>query len=220
MAINIEKLYEKACVALRYACIHLWGEEDGEKFYEKVTAEPELWLKSDYIGDVTAPLEIWHMAHEELSFAKGGTRYSALKRFIKGCNQKQLQGWWLENGKQCFCDGYRAVRLKKMVDGLPEAKYPGVYLEDIYPKEPYPTAIKLPTPGELKISMSEWAASHRRDERPLYDFGDGLPLVNAKYLKDMMDILPDAKATCDGMVKPIVFKSKDGDGLLLPVRKL
>ena len=63
----------------------------------------------------------------------------------------------------------------------------------------------------------------------VYDFGDDLPMVNAAFLKDIMDILPDAKAYATNNpwrgekrveTSGIIFRSEAGDALLLPVRKM
>lgn len=223
MSINIEKLYTNACDVLRYACIHLQGEKDGLTFYEKVTKDPELWLKSAYIGDVTSALEIWCMAKEEISKSKGGSAYTILKKFIKGIPdyRRDLCGAWIDaDGRQCVCDGYRAVRLTVPVDGLKQAETPTPFdLAKVYPTEPQPTTLDLPSPAELRAYIADPNSKRTSDGRVLYDFGAGLPLVDAKWLKDMVDLLPGAVATCDGLTKPIVFKSERGDGLLLPVRK-
>ena len=223
MSINIEKLYTNACEVLRNSCIHLQGETDGLSFYEKVTKDPELWLKSAYIGDVTAALEIWVMAKEEISKSKGGSAYTILKKFIKGIPdyRRDLCGAWLDSdGRQCVCDGYRAVRLNVPVDGLKQVETPTPFdLDKVYPSEPQPTTLDLPTSSELRAYIADPNSKRTSDGKVLYDFGVGLPWVDAKWLKDMVDLLPGAVATCDGLAKPIIFKSEKGDGLLLPVRK-
>lgn len=217
--INIEKLYKNACKVLRHACDRLEG--DGSEFYKKVTEDPEKWLRCNYISDVTDALEIWNMAHEELCKSKGGSVYSALKRIVKSADKgyrSDIQGAWLDSeGRQCVCDGYRAVRLKNPVAGLKEAR--GLDLTEIMNIEPQPTTLELPAPGEMKAYIADPTSRRKSDGTVLYDFGLGLPLVDAKFLKDMMDIFPDAVVTCDGLVKPLVFKSDAGDGILLPVRK-
>lgn len=221
MSINIEKLYTNACEVLRNACIHLQGERDGLSFYEKVTKDPELWLKSAYIGDVTAALEIWVMAKEEISKSKGGSAYTILKKFIKGIPdyRRDLCGAWLDSdGRQCVCDGYRAVRLNVPVDGFETVK--GFELDKVFPQDhELVQELPMPTPGELKINKRK--LDSYRGAATVYDFGDNLPLVNADYLKHIMDCLPDAKAyvTDHPLTGPIIFKSDKGDALLLPVRK-
>jgi hypothetical protein len=56
-----------------------------------------------------------------------------------------------------------------------------------------------------------------------YDFGYGLPMVNAKYLIDMIEALPDAQAYYNpehALCNPIYFDGGEDDGILLPVRKM
>lgn len=224
MSINIEKLYTNACEVLRNACIHLQGERDGLSFYEKVTKDPELWLKSAYIGDVTAALEIWVMAKEEISKSKGGSAYAILKKLIKGIPdyRRDLCGAWLDSdGRQCVCDGYRAVRLNVPVDGLKQVESPTPFDLGKVITTPFPTnRLNLPTPGELRAFIADPRSPRKSDGAVLYDFGDGMPAVNAKFLKDMIDIFPDAIATYDGSpTHSIFFHSEKGDGILLPVLK-
>lgn len=223
MAINIEKLYTNACDVLRNACIHLQGEKDGLTFYEKVTKDPEPWLKCAYIGDVTSALEIWCMAKEEISKSKGGSTYTILKKFIKAIPEyrRDIAGTWMDSaGRQCLCDGFRAIRLNDPVDGLKAAETVTPFdLGKVYPTEVPPTHLELPTTGELKQYIADPGSPRLSDGTVVYDFGPELPRVNAKYLKDMVDVFPDAEAFCDGTKKPLVFISMKGDGLLLPIHK-
>lgn len=52
-----------------------------------------------------------------------------------------------------------------------------------------------------------------------YDFGEGLPAINPKYLIDMLRIFPDAEVYADSTtpdIKAVRFYSKDGEGYILP----
>lgn len=224
MAINLDKLYANACENLQILCNGLVLEDrsitwTARELYDKAVNDPTLF--SRWYPCLAPALEIWGDAREELSKAKGGTVYYTLKKFIKGIGDSRanLNGAWIDSeGRQCVCDGYRAVRLYKPVEGLKEA--PGMDLTNIMDIDPQPTTLTLPTPGELRkyiADPSNRMVNARGDK--LYDFGDDLPRVNAKYLLEMMVLLPDAVVTCDGLTKPLVFKSEAGDGLLLPVRK-
>ena len=55
----------------------------------------------------------------------------------------------------------------------------------------------------------------------MYDFGYGLPAVDAKYLVDMLEALPDCKAFCKPGKNPapVYFVSGEDDGILLPIKK-
>lgn len=217
MALNLEKLYANACENLRAVC---WfdqeSNDDAEKLYRMLTTDTATWLRCKYIPNILPALEIWNAAHEELYKSKGGSAYSALKRIVKNAsgNRPDIKGAWLDSdGRQCVCDGYRAVRLNAPVGGLPGVK--GMELSNIIPRNPYPLTLTLPTPGELKACIAE----QKGRDRKFYDFGEDRPCVDAKYLKDMMDIFPDATVTWSGLNCPLLFHSDAGDGILLPVHK-
>lgn len=220
---NTERLYENACEALRRACIavHDGNEEDGNGLYEIMKKDPELYLRGNFWIAAQPALEIYMMAKDELGKSKGGTAYSAVKRFIKGCPDARpdFQGVWYDaEDRQCMCDGYHVLRLKNHVEGFNTVK--GMDLDKCYPKDYELVAeLPIPTPGELKINKRK--LDSYRGATTVYDFGDNLPLVNADYLKNIMDCLPDAKAyvTDHPLTGPIIFKSDKGDALLLPIRK-
>ena len=219
MAINTEKLYDLACDNVKQLLL-----SDGEKFEELDHAFSILTKEENIKGVMNmnprlAPaLEIYLAAKDELGKAKGGTAYSAFKRVIKrnGDIRKNLCGVWTDGeGRSCVCDGYIAIRMRSPVEGFENV--PGVDLDKLWVKDSdLVTEINVPTPGEVKINKKKLA-----NGKAVYDFGDELPMVDVKLLKDVMDCLPDAKAyiTGRGTASPIIFKSDRGDALLLPVRK-
>ena len=222
---NYERLYETAQEALRLACISVHGgnEPDGMGLYNLMMKDPELYMRAsdNYLWhDALPALVIYAMAKDELGKAKSGTAYGAFKRIIKrnADIRKDLAGVWKDaDGRSCVCDGYLAVRLKKPVDGFESA--PGMDMEKVFPKDSYfsdPVELALPTPGELKINRKKLTSG-----KSVYDFGDDLPMVDASFLKDVMDCLPGAKAITENHAthKMIYFTSENGDAILLPVRK-
>ena len=105
--------------------------------------------------------------------------------------------------------------MRSPVDGFESV--PGVDLDKLWVKDAdLVSELNVPTPGEVKINKRKLATG-----KAVYDFGDELPMVDVKLLKDVMDCLPDAKAyiTNRGSNSPIIFKSDKGDAILLPVRK-
>lgn len=213
MAINTERLYEDAVENLRRVCDLL------DHDYDAVTKAPEAIAR--VFPDLAPAIEIWLIAKEELGKSKGGTAYSAVKRFIKGCadSRPDFKGVWYDaEDRQCMCDGYHILRLKNHVDGFNTVR--GMDLDKCYPADfDLVAELPMPTPGELKINKRKLESY--RGAKTVYDFGDDLPLVNADYLKNIMDCLPDAKAyvTDHPLTGPIIFKSDKGDALLLPIRK-
>lgn len=221
---NTEKLYETACESLRRACVavHDKDEDAGNKLYGMMVKDPELYLHASdriYWYEALPALEVYMMAKDELGKAKGGTAYSAFKRIIKRCeNRANLKGVWTDSeGRSCVCDGYLSIRLKKPMEGFESV--PGVDLDKVFPNSTYftdPVDVEIPTPGELKIRKRKLT-----NGKAVYDFGKDLPMVDAGFLKDVMDCLPDAKAVTErnSTTRLIYFTSDKGDAILLPVRK-
>lgn len=218
MSINAEKLYDLACENVKQMLL-----ADGEKFEELERAFSVLTKDENIKGVMNmnprlAPaLEIYLAAKDELGKSKSGTAYTAMKRFVKSVPdaRKDLKGTWNDaEGRQCACDGYRAVRLKKPVDGFESVH--GMDLEKVFPQE-YMLKEKLdvPTPGQVKIGRKKICTG-----RSCYDFGDGYPMVDASFLLDMLALLPDAEVWTTGAEHSMLyFRSDKGDGILLPVRK-
>jgi len=228
MAINAEKLYELSKDALLRACMMEFPDEkDGRDLYNNVTkpgADGRVWATA--VPNIGSALEIFSMAREEVLKTKGGSVYSAVKRIVKSaCSMPRsaLHGAWVDSeGRQCFCDGYHAVRLKNHVDGF-EAVL-GMDLDMAFPSDKntylYDKELTLPTPGELKVSARPLKGG--RKTRKGYNFGDGLPLVDADFLKNIMDCLPGCKAytrSDNPETTMIYFLSDAGDAVLCPVRK-
>lgn len=157
--------------------------------------------------------------------SKPGSRsaLTAAKRMINGCSRENLRGVFLDGaGRSCICDGFRAVRLTDSFASLPTVpawqELPRVFAEP----ETYTRALKLPTVAEVKKSMAQQKAAEGKNCRPLWDFGEGLPLVSAEYLIDMLSIMPGCTAYIAARNverSPIYFRADNGDGVLLPVRK-
>jgi hypothetical protein len=86
----------------------------------------------------------------------------------------------------------------------------------------YSRPLELPTVTAVKKSAAQQKAAEGRNCRPVWDFGEGLPLVSADYLLDMLALMPGCTAyIADSKVdiSPIYFKAENGDGVLLPVRR-
>ena len=140
-------------------------------------------------------------------------------------------------GKYCATDGYRLFRfsaplssdIPTIANSMDTAKAYG----DI---SAYSVAMGLPTVKEIKDTIKLLKSGACRGVLNYgkfhaicsgkhvdvnYDFGYGLPLVNAEYLLDMLEVFPDCKAFCapGNAIRPVYFVSGDNDGLILPVRK-
>lgn len=219
MSINLEKLYENAYKNLHVFCRGYAKENDlgnGEVFFDAVKKNPSQYTRM--FPAITPAVEIWMDSREALMKSKGGTVYSAVKRIVKrvGEQRASFNGFWIDSeGRQCFCDGYMAVRLKNHVDGFETV--PGTNLASVMTMDSEGEPLALPTPGELKAHVAEQPGGKYVVKR--YDFGSWLPWVDAKLLKDILDIFPNATAKTYGINKPILFEDDTGDAILLPIRK-
>lgn len=152
-----------------------------------------------------------------------GSRLSAARRISEGASRENMRGVWIDSdGRSCICDGYRAVRLFERFESIPTIE-PWDGLQKVF-ADPcrYSRVIDAPTVSQVKQAASLYRAAHGKKSIPLYDFGEGLPRVNASYLIDMLTLIPGAKLyIADNRVEisPIYFVSEKGDGILLPVRK-
>lgn len=149
----------------------------------------------------------------------GRSRKAALKRIAKQAMDNnihpEIHGWFKENDKWCLCDGYRFVRLKDKVDieiedatGMNLQQFVGELKEEIV----------LPDMEELKA----WIKDKVTKNKPFrFHYGDyKYILVNASYLKDMLDIFgqPFCNICQTSYFETLYFVGDDGDGILLPIR--
>ena len=148
-------------------------------------------------------------------------------KYLKSVKREHMAGTWVNaDGQQCAVDGFRAVRLGDHLPGLPAASQPWEGL-DLTFREPmsYTRTVELPTAAEAVGVMALQRFRDPHAGRYCYDFGPGLPRVNAAYLLDMMTLFPDVREVriADGdrcKISPMYWTNGNGsDGILLPVRK-
>ena len=176
------------------------------------------------------------IATEEECRRGRATPFAAAKRICKRTVERNrhrpsTRGAWIDaDGKQCLCDGMTGVRLNSAFD-LTEAPEPEcgerVDLDAVIrPVRLNSVALKSPSAGvraKIKSDRAEYKASNRCKYEsfvPTYDFGAGLPLVNAEYLLDLLELFPDCEIYAhENPVYPIYFKSAAGEGVLCPIRR-
>lgn len=155
---------------------------------------------------------------------------AAVKRILKvsgsGSNTA-LKYASIQNGYQYICDGYRLIALSDPLSGLPEMPdnvTPFDYSQ-IDREAVNPVLLTPPTLGELKAWIKRKTAEHkaagRRDKLTIeYHFGPGCPTVNAVYLADMLEALPDASIVYeDGHpLNGIRLTADNGHGILMGIR--
>ena len=119
-----------------------------------------------------------------------------LKAVRKDCGKTALHYAWIDGkGRQCVCDGYRAFRLN---EALPLEERPAdagdpINLDKVVPdiRKGY-AAVALPSAKEVKAFIALERAAKGRKVSPVWDFGKDKPAVNAAYLVDLLNVLPDA----------------------------
>lgn len=173
------------------------------------------------------------IAAEECRAAGKSSPLKAANRIIKNakkCNSREYtHGSWMSlDGMQCYCDGYHGVRLH---NPLPTEK---IHTNEMpidlgrivnSAKDNAGARLNLPSVAELKAHIKFQKAvkkANRNRDAITYEFGDNLPAVNAEYLLNMLELLPECKARAaknSPLLGTIYFEAEAGDGVLLPVRK-
>lgn len=170
---------------------------------------------------------------DELANRSGNAaKVRAAKRILKSAmndsGRTALHYAWIdEQRRQCICDGFRAFRTPQNnflpLEPRPEDAGNPVQLEKVYPNIASYEECAAPSLADVKAHIAAERADGRTKTGIEYDMGDNMPVVNAHYLVDMLELLPGAKLYLkpdqSRMISPMVFIAEDGsDGLLLPVR--
>ena len=142
---------------------------------------------------------------------------------------RDFQGVFTRDGKSCICDGYILLSLPESLD-LPPVSGGSVNVAKMIDNAARDAApLPLPSLAEVR-SFLQLAKSAPRGAwldriypekgRTLYDFGEGLPLVDLALLRDVLEALPEARArwtTPNGM---LVFDAPNGQALLCPCKPI
>lgn len=218
MKFDPETIYDLAADTARVLVGELFRDRDEkniESVYKKLLKDPNVFMP---IPALTSICKLLTLAGEQMGNEQAGKAAPALRRLAKNSPREEQRGVFLdEQGRQIACDGFRAVRLNEPVKGIPEVKPFFNFEKMVTDRKGNRRDLVTPEPGELRKEISRQRALKMG---PLWNFGEGLPTVNAAFLRDMLDILPDAKLCIYGSANSGVwFNSPSGDGLLMPVRK-
>lgn len=157
----------------------------------------------------------------------------AAGRVIKSAaatKKEALQGAWMAGDRQYMCDGYRAFRLVEPLPGLPsipDGLEPFDVDKCIDPARDFSQRLELPTLAAVKAHIkTETARMKAKGIKKMtgvvWDFGEGLPMVNAQYLVDALEILPGCTCRISSHrpeLGGLYLESAAGDGLLMAVNK-
>ncbi len=167
--------------------------------------------------------------NEECSSKGALSALKAAQRILKTASydvRAELKFPWTdEQGRQILCDGYRLARLNEPLP-LPERPEGLECINHLAILEPARNGrgqrLEAPDVKELRAHIKTVKPTLPKGGVVKWDFGDGLPMVDAQYLLDMLTLLPGAALYCTGknpLISPIYFESESGDGVLLPVSK-
>ena len=219
MKFDPETIYDLAADTARFLVGELFRDRDEkniESVYKRLLNKPEDFM---IIPGLASVCKLLTLAGEQMGNEQAGKAAPALRRLAKNSPREEQRGVFLdEQGRQIACDGFRAVRLNEPVKGIPEVKPFFDFEKMVEIRKGDRHDLATPDPGELRKENS-----HQREQKkksPIWDFGEGLPAVNASYLLSMLTILPSATLfVCGGELSGVWFNSSSGDGLLMPVRK-
>lgn len=179
------------------------------------------------------------MAQQYQRDDKRRTSAAAIRRIGKASASKQgklrphFAGAFLdEQGRQCVTDGFILLRLNKPSNALEWAQTPNdPHVYDTIPAmlstDGATVPLTLPTAAEVRAKIASDKAKFKASSRSKYEdfstcynWGDGLPMVNALYLLDILEALPGCTAACrPNELSCVYFHSPDGDALIMPIRK-
>ena len=151
-----------------------------------------------------------------------------LKRASKDPHECLHYAYVHTDGRQWICDSNILIGFHEHLDlpALPQ----GLEYVDVdrllKPSLSFTENLELPSVDDLKcyLAFFDWSS-----ETKTFDFGPGLPLVNANLLLEVLQLVPNAFARVDSKKKDrrgfciseIVFRNEEGDcALLLPLRPL
>ena len=135
-------------------------------------------------------------------------------KILKKAQREEWRGAWISNGKQYFTNGFLGVELNSPLP-LPEIRgieKIGEMFREGEKELVLPDASEVL--GQIKLQKAEG------EKKRYYDFGEGLPLVDAELLHDILSLMPDAKATYNNLQSAIQFNSSIGRAILMPVRRM
>lgn len=185
----------------------------------------------------------------QMDIVKSGNKVTANRakaalRILKNSTEEQFQKSFIDDdGRQIILDGYRAICFAKPVEGLPvedkdnkdgfksiKNAYFDNGVEYLYDK-PLHLASLAELKAELKIDKANNNGINKGKKKntPVYSFGvsaddynGSTPIVNLQYLIDIVEAMPNAKASYKEDkygVYTVFFKDDEGNkAILLPIK--
>ena len=155
-------------------------------------------------------------------------------RGIKNPHPGMVNAWQDDKGRTYVCDGFRAYRLDNMPEGLTEQWTSHISAARVNDAQRAHAAIErmfdtidngyyvVPMPAPDTDSVISASRCSIYDDGIKYDMGEDYPTINAKYLRDIVELLPGAEWYCTDsdkrMTSPVYAVSVDGIAIVLPIR--
>lgn len=130
---------------------------------------------------------------------------------------------WIENGHQCFTNGYIAFMLKKHFDQLPKTDIPPLNLNDLIKQKTaddlYEVDVDI-TDVKTKLKIFKAENKANKTKRPcIYRIENSF--FNAQYLIDCYTILSGKNikfSQTKNNLAPAIIKSENGKAIICPVK--
>lgn len=134
--------------------------------------------------------------------------------------KKEFHGAIIKDGCQYVTDAYRIIKLYNPID-IQEAPEQNTFDFEKLLKgaRENQEELKTPTISELKTHIEIEKVKDKNNTKIYYDFGENKPMVDAKYLLDILTAFPDAKIYANGVMGILYFKDELGEAILCPIRK-
>lgn len=186
------------------------------------------------LGDLANTLER-EIATNSAKSAGRLTQRRALERIAKAARKNTarpaMMGTFEQGGARCLCDGYRAIRVTSQAVTMPPNATPDqdepLDLSRVFKNLESRPAVTLPAPDYLRAQIKIAAAEARAQGIKPSKFcaiakiqtAQGPAYINAQYLLDMLEAIPDyTTATAKGPKECVYIAGEDGDALTMPFR--
>lgn len=185
----------------------------------------------------------------QMDIVKSGNKVTANRakaalRILKNSSKEQFQKSFIDDdGKQIVLDGYRAICFAQSVEGLPveDKDNAGGFksIKNAYfdgrVELSYDKPLHLASLAELKAELKIDKANNnginkgKKKNTPIHSFGisaddynGSTPIVNLQYLIDIVEAMPNAKASYKEDrhgIFTVFFKDDEGNkAILLPIK--
>lgn len=151
-----------------------------------------------------------------------------MRKIIKEANKlprEDMHGSFKINEFQCVCDGFRFLRTKTYFD-IPSAPECNGNINSLMRiidnASNFVNELPIPNIIDIKTMVKLQRNNCPKNPKFQFDFGEGKPMVNSKYLMEILENIPDVRFFWnETTTAPIYIKSNDSDVdmVLMPIRK-